>query len=94
MKKSVYINGVEITARSINVEEYLGYAQSTQGMSGLDAFLLPKITIPLLAMMVDMAKEDLYKFTPSQLEELQDAALEVNPHFFLMMDRITKMSQG
>ena len=94
MKKTVEIEGRVFTLRTMTVQEMLDYSNSPEKYSRIELEILSKTPLPLLAVVSDTPKGGLYQLTPDQLEQLQDAAIEVIPHFFALIDRQIKAETG
>lgn len=87
----VDIDGVELTVRELSVADVRKLMQEVSDQDLVSNALFEDIRLSDLCLMTSVTKNQINDLRPSQLAKLRDACKEVNPHFFGMLGRLSKL---
>ncbi|EOZ3002676.1 TPA: hypothetical protein SL809_000099 [Pseudomonas aeruginosa] len=87
----VDIDGVELTVRELSVADVRKLMQEVSDQDLVSNALFEDIRLSDLCLMTSVTESQINDLRPSQLAKLLDACKEVNPHFFGMLGRLTKL---
>ncbi|MDY1134945.1 hypothetical protein SOK09_32020, partial [Pseudomonas aeruginosa] len=87
----VDIDGVELTVRELSVADVRKLMQEVSDQDLVNNVLFEDIRLSDLCLMTSVTKSQINDLRPSQLAKLRDACKEVNPHFFGMLGRLSKL---
>ncbi|WP_427196780.1 hypothetical protein [Pseudomonas aeruginosa] len=94
--KVVKVGEVEVIVRELSVSDVRKLMQEVSDQDLVsnvlfEAFWRSDIRLSDLCLMTSVTESQINDLRPSQLAKLLDACKEVNPHFFGMLGRLTKL---
>lgn len=89
--KVVKVGEVEVIVRELSVSDVRKLMQEVSDQDLVSNVLFEDIRLSDLCLMTSVTESQINDLRPSQLAKLLDACKEVNPHFFGMLGRLTKL---
>ncbi|UCV08468.1 hypothetical protein [Dechloromonas denitrificans] len=94
-EKTIDDKTIKIYEMSVTkVREWLKNSTERQNIDLVDCLLFDDFILSDLMFFTSISREEMDGMTPSELRQIIDEVKELNPHFFVMQDRLVTIGQG